>query len=105
MMATQSVMHHSPSMTASRATSHEGWSQKWLHVSENRVFHAHSSAYESLGGMPWAQGVAGSNPVAPTTSLRYIPVTWVTDYSEHIGNTFGPKGFAIGSSLPTSSSK
>jgi len=29
----------------------------------------------------------------------------VTDYSEHIGNTLGPKGFAIGSSLPTSSSK
>jgi hypothetical protein len=29
----------------------------------------------------------------------------VTDYSEHIGNTFGPKGFAIGSSRPTSSSK
>jgi hypothetical protein len=29
----------------------------------------------------------------------------VTDYSEHIGNTFGPKGFAIGSSLPASSSK
>src|SRR5947199_403812 len=58
---------HSPSMTANRATSHEGWSQKWLHVSENRVFYARSSAYGVLDGLPWAQGVAGSNPVAPTT--------------------------------------
>jgi len=29
----------------------------------------------------------------------------VTDYSEHIGNTFEPKGFSIGSTRPTSSSK
>ena len=41
--------------------------------------------------------------LAPTNFFRYFPVTWVTDYSEHIGNTFGPKGFAIGSSLFTSS--
>jgi hypothetical protein len=43
-------------------------------------------------------------PEEPILST-YFPVTWVTDYSEHIGNTFGPNGFAIGSSLPTSSSK
>ena len=49
--------------------------------------------------------VTGSIPVWSTNSFWYIPVTWVTVYSEHIGNTFGPKGFAIGSSLPTSSSK
>jgi hypothetical protein len=47
---------HSPSMTAIRATSHEGWSQKWLHVSEDRVFCARSSAYGVLDGLPWAQG-------------------------------------------------
>jgi len=29
----------------------------------------------------------------------------VTVYTEHIGNTFEPKGSAIGSTLPTSSSK
>ena len=34
-----------------------------------------------------------------------IPVTWVTVHSEHIGNTFGPKGFSIGSSRHVSSSK
>ena len=53
----------------------------------------------------WAQGVVGSNPAAPTSSRRYFPVTWVTDYSEHIGNTFEPNGFSIGSTRPTSSSK
>jgi hypothetical protein len=31
--------------------------------------------------------------------------TWVTDYTDDIGNTFGPKGFARGSSLQVSSSK
>ena len=34
-----------------------------------------------------------------------IPVTWVAVYSEHIGNTFEPKGFSIGSTRPASSSK
>jgi len=29
----------------------------------------------------------------------------VAFYSEHIGNTFGPKGFSIGSSRQVSSSK
>ena len=46
---------------------------------------------------PWAQGVAGSNPVAPTTFLRSIPVTSV----DH----FRAKRVSIGSSLPVSSSK
>ena len=41
---------------------------------------------------------------APTTCWS-IPVTWVTVHSEHIGNTFGPNGFSIGSSLQVSSSK
>ena len=34
-----------------------------------------------------------------------VPDTWVTVYTEDIGNTFGPKGFARGSSLQVSSSK
>src|SRR5205809_339924 len=51
------------------------------------------------------RGVGGSNPLAPTKYPRYVPVTWVTDYSEHIGNTFEPKGFSIGSTRPASSSK
>jgi hypothetical protein len=28
-----------------------------------------------------------------------IPDTWVTFYTGDMGNTFGPKGFSIGSSL------
>jgi hypothetical protein len=34
-----------------------------------------------------------------------VPDTWVTVYTEDMGNTFGPKGFARGSSLQVSSSK
>ena len=34
-----------------------------------------------------------------------IPGTWVTDYSGDMGNSFGPKGLSIGSSLQVSSSK
>ena len=51
------------------------------------------------------QGVAGSNPVIPTNSLRSIPVTWVTDYSGDMGNTVGPNGFSIGSRRQVSSPK
>jgi hypothetical protein len=36
---------------------------------------------------------------------RSIPDTWVTVYSGDMGNTFGPKGFSIGSSLHVSRSK
>jgi amidase len=34
-----------------------------------------------------------------------VPDTWVTFYTGDIGNTFGPKGFSIGSSLHVSWSK
>src|SRR5205823_6434615 len=49
--------------------------------------------------------VAGSNPARGATPDRSVPDTWVTVYTEDIGNTFGPKGFARGSSLQVSSSK
>ena len=51
------------------------------------------------------QEVTGSTPVRSTKFSWYFPVTWVTDYSDHIGNTFEPKGFSIGSTRPASSSK
>jgi len=35
---------------------------------------------------------------APALS-RSVPDTWVTVYTGDMGNTFGPKGFSIGSSL------
>ena len=49
--------------------------------------------------------VLGSIPRRFTSSSGSIPVTWVAVYSGHIGNTFGPNGFSIGSSLQVSSSK
>ncbi len=49
--------------------------------------------------------VTGSTPVWSTNLRWYVPVTWVTVYTEHIGNTFGPKGLAIGSTRSASSSK
>lgn len=42
----------------------------------------------------------------PSASFQLsIPVTWVTDCSRDIGNTFGPNGLAIGSRRQVSSSK
>jgi hypothetical protein len=41
------------------------------------------------------QGVGGSNPLAPTTSKRSGPETWVTQRTSDMGNTFGPNGFSI----------
>src|SRR2546425_766952 len=49
--------------------------------------------------------VGGSNPLTPTDSQMSVLDTWVTVYSEDIGNTFGPKGFSIGSRRQVSSSK
>ena len=51
------------------------------------------------------QQVVGSSPTAGSKILRSIPDTWVTVHSGGIGNTFGPKGLSIGSSLQVSSSK
>ena len=45
------------------------------------------------------QGVAGSNPAAGTSNVGSVPDTWVTFYTGDMGNTFGPIGFATGSSL------
>ena len=39
------------------------------------------------------------------TSVRSVPTKWVTDHSGDMGNTFGPKGFSIGSSLHVSRTK
>ena len=38
------------------------------------------------------RAVVGSNPTGGSCPSGSIPDTWVTVYSEHIGNTFGPKG-------------
>jgi len=81
-MGSQPIMSHSPSMTVRHAMSRQGWSQKWLHDFENRVFHTHFSTFVSLGGLPWAQGAAGSNPAAPRPS-HSKPATRVSELAEH----------------------
>ena len=39
----------------------------WPHEIEAAASHFARMAYRPFRGLPWAQGVAGSNPVAPTT--------------------------------------
>ena len=51
------------------------------------------------------QQVLGSSPSAGSSIQWSIPVTWVTVHSGGIGNTFGPNGLSMGSSLQVSSSK
>src|SRR5215472_1265483 len=41
----------------------------------------------------------------PPAALGSIPDTWVTFYTEDMGNTLAPNGFCRGSSLQVSSSK
>jgi len=45
------------------------------------------------------------NHVGSAGEQGSVSDTWVTFYTDDIGNTFGPKGFARGSSLQVSSSK
>jgi hypothetical protein len=40
--------------------------------------------------------IVGSNPTPSASSHRSVPDTWVAVYSRDMGNTFGPKGLAIG---------
>jgi hypothetical protein len=57
------------------------------------------------GRLTTSLGVRSSNLFGRASISRSVPDTWVTFHSEDIGNTFGPKGFARGSSLQVSSSK
>ena len=60
----------SPLMAWRSGASPLGWSQIWSHLLANAANHSEISTSDALLGLPWAQGVAGSNPVAPTKSLR-----------------------------------
>src|SRR5262249_59659604 len=57
----------SPSLAVKNIASPKGWSQKWAHELSTTANHSEISTSKALRGLPWAQGVAGSNPVAPTT--------------------------------------
>ena len=56
-----------PSLAVSNDVSPLGWSQNWSQRFSNAANHSEISTSEALPSLPWAQGVAGSNPVAPTT--------------------------------------
>ena len=56
-----------PSLAVSNDASPHGWSQNWSQRFSNAASHSRISTLNALLGLPWAQGVAGSNPVAPTT--------------------------------------
>ena len=47
-----------------------GWSQIWSQRFSDAANHWEIRASEALPSLPWAQGVAGSNPVAPTKILN-----------------------------------
>src|SRR5262245_36175056 len=50
--------------------------------------------------LPWVR-----IPLSPPNFIRFIPERWVTSHSGDMGDTFGPKGFSIGSRRHVSSSK
>jgi hypothetical protein len=56
-----------PSLAVSTDASPLGWSQIWSHLRAGAANHSRIRPSKALQSLPWAQGVAGSNPVAPTT--------------------------------------
>ena len=56
-----------PSLAVSNDVSPLGWSQNWSQLLATAANHSRINTSNALRGLPWAQGVAGSNPVAPTT--------------------------------------
>ena len=56
-----------PFLAVRNDASPHGWSQIWSHLLANAANHSRISSSKAPRGLPWAQGVAGSNPVAPTT--------------------------------------
>ena len=57
----------SPSLAVKNSASPKGWSQKWAHELSIAANYSVISTSKALRGLPWAQGVVGSNPAAPTT--------------------------------------
>ena len=56
-----------PQLAASSDASPHGWAQNWAHPFSDTANHSRISTFGGRPSLPWAQGVAGSNPVAPTT--------------------------------------
>ena len=58
-----------PLLAVSNNASQRGWAQNWAHEFLDAANRSSNSTSQGLSSLPWAQGVAGSNPVAPTTFL------------------------------------
>ena len=58
-----------PLLAVSNDASPLGWSQNWSHLLADAANHSGISTFRGLPSLPWAQGVAGSNPAAPTIFL------------------------------------
>jgi hypothetical protein len=73
----------------------------WVTLGSTQVAESLSKSADCLAkgdaGEACKTSIPGSNPGGASNLFGSIPVTWVTDYSGDMGNTFGPKGFAIGS--------
>jgi hypothetical protein len=55
-----------PQLAASNDASPHEWAQNWAHPFSDAANHSKISTFRGRPSLP-AQGVAGSNPVAPTT--------------------------------------
>ena len=65
-------MIDSPTGTARHDASPLEWAQIWAHEFSDAANHSGNSTFRGRPSLPWAQGVAGSNPVAPTTSIENL---------------------------------
>ena len=59
-----------PLVAPRNAPAPRGWAQNWAHRFPDAANRSGISTFRALRGLPWAQGVAGSNPVAPTKILN-----------------------------------
>ena len=57
----------SPAVAAKSSWSPCEWAQNWAHEFLDAANGSTKSTSEGVPSLPWAQGVAGSNPVAPTS--------------------------------------
>jgi len=60
----------SPVLAASTHPSPLDWAQIWAHEFSDAANRSGNSTSQGRPSLPWAQGVAGSNPVAPTNKIN-----------------------------------
>lgn len=58
-----------PLLAVSNEPSPRGWAQNWAHEFLGAANCSSNSTSRGRSSLPWAQGVAGSNPVAPIESI------------------------------------